>query len=95
MGTLELVIIGGVVLLLFGATAIPRLARSLGRAKREFEEGLKEGAAGAGSKDTAAPAAAESDAAAPAAPARTPRATAAKKPPTARTRSRRKPSRPR
>jgi sec-independent protein translocase protein TatA len=45
IGTTELIIIVAVILILFGATAIPRFARSLGRAKKEFEKGLKEGAA--------------------------------------------------
>jgi len=44
IGTTELLIIVGVVVLLFGATAIPRLARSIGRARSEFEKGAKEGA---------------------------------------------------
>lgn len=43
IGTTEIVIIVGVVLVLFGATAIPKFARSLGRAKKEFEHGIKEG----------------------------------------------------
>ncbi len=43
IGTTEVVIIVGVVLVLFGATAIPKFARSLGRAKKEFEQGIKEG----------------------------------------------------
>ena len=43
IGTTEIVIIVGVVLVLFGATAIPKFARSLGRAKKEFEQGVKEG----------------------------------------------------
>ncbi len=43
IGTTELIIIVVVVLILFGARTIPRLARSLGRAKKEFEDGLKEG----------------------------------------------------
>ena len=43
IGTTEIVIIVGVVLVLFGATAIPKFARSLGRAKKEFEHGVKEG----------------------------------------------------
>jgi sec-independent protein translocase protein TatA len=46
IGTTEIVIIVGVVLVLFGATAIPKFARSLGRAKKEFEEGIKEGKVG-------------------------------------------------
>jgi sec-independent protein translocase protein TatA len=42
IGTTELIIIVVVILILFGATAIPRFARSLGRAKKEFEKGEKE-----------------------------------------------------
>ena len=38
----ELWIIVGVVLLLFGAGAIPKFARSVGRAKKEFEKGAEE-----------------------------------------------------
>lgn len=43
LSTTEILVIGGVVILLFGASALPRLARSIGKAKREFEKGLKEG----------------------------------------------------
>ena len=32
-----------VVLILFGGAAIPKFAKSLGRAKKEFEEGIKDG----------------------------------------------------
>lgn len=46
IGTTELLIIVGVVVLLFGATAIPKLARSIGKARAEFEKGAKEGKAG-------------------------------------------------
>lgn len=42
-GGLEWLVIGGVVLVLFGASAIPRFARSIGKAKKEFERGLEEG----------------------------------------------------
>lgn len=42
LGTEELVIIVIVVLLLFGATAIPKLARSLGRAQGEFKKAKRE-----------------------------------------------------
>ncbi len=35
----ELLIILAVVLLLFGSTKVPQLARSLGEARREFEHG--------------------------------------------------------
>ena len=50
IGTTEIVIIVGVVLVLFGATAIPKFARSLGRAKKEFEQGIKEGQVDEGEK---------------------------------------------
>jgi sec-independent protein translocase protein TatA len=40
----ELVIILLVVLVIFGGTKVPQLARSLGRAQNEFKQGLKEGA---------------------------------------------------
>ena len=43
IGTTEILIIAAVVLVLFGATAIPRFAKSLGQAKAEFEKGVKEG----------------------------------------------------
>ena len=39
----ELVLILFIVLLLFGATRLPKLARSMGQASKEFREGLKEG----------------------------------------------------
>jgi sec-independent protein translocase protein TatA len=43
IGTHELIIVAFVVLILFGASAIPKFARSLGQAKKEFEEGVKDG----------------------------------------------------
>ena len=39
----ELIIILAVLLLLFGASRLPKLARSMGKAGKEFKEGLKEG----------------------------------------------------
>jgi len=42
IGTTEFIIIGGVILLLFGSSKIPELARAVGRARREFERGMKE-----------------------------------------------------
>lgn len=42
IGSTEILIIAGVVVLLFGAAAIPKVARSIGRARAEFEKGLKE-----------------------------------------------------
>jgi sec-independent protein translocase protein TatA len=42
-GGSELIIILLVLLLLFGATRLPKLARSMGQAGKEFKQGLKEG----------------------------------------------------
>ena len=42
LGSTEILIICGVIFLLFGAAAIPKLARSIGKARNEFEKGLKE-----------------------------------------------------
>jgi sec-independent protein translocase protein TatA len=44
IGMPELLVVGVVVLVLFGANAIPKFAKSLGEAKKEFEKGMKEGA---------------------------------------------------
>ena len=38
----NLVIIGLVILVLFGAAAIPKFARSMGQAKKEFTKAMKE-----------------------------------------------------
>ena len=43
IGTTEALIIGGVILLLFGAKKLPELAKSMGQSKAAFDEGLKEG----------------------------------------------------
>jgi sec-independent protein translocase protein TatA len=42
MGPVELFLILGIVLLIFGATRLPRLARSMGKAPDEFKAGLAE-----------------------------------------------------
>jgi len=42
IGVPELIIILVVVLLLFGSTRLPKLARSLGEASREFKKGVSE-----------------------------------------------------
>jgi len=39
----DLLIIAAIVALLFGAKQLPKLARSLGSAKSEFEKGLRDG----------------------------------------------------
>ena len=44
MGPSEWIIILVIALLLFGATRLPKLARSLGKSANEFKEGLREGA---------------------------------------------------
>jgi sec-independent protein translocase protein TatA len=46
LGAPELLIILVVVLLLFGSTRLPKLARSLGQASKEFKDGVSEGSRG-------------------------------------------------
>lgn len=43
IGTGELLIVLVVVLVLFGGSKLPKLARSLGQAQNEFKQGIKEG----------------------------------------------------
>jgi sec-independent protein translocase protein TatA len=43
IGAPELLIVLIVLLLLFGASRLPKLARSMGQASKEFKTGLKEG----------------------------------------------------
>jgi sec-independent protein translocase protein TatA len=43
IGTQEIILAIVVLLLLFGSTKLPELARSLGKAKGEFKKGLEEG----------------------------------------------------
>lgn len=42
----QLIIVLAIILLLFGGSKLPKLARSLGEAQKEFREGLKEGQEG-------------------------------------------------
>jgi sec-independent protein translocase protein TatA len=51
LGAPELIIILVVVLLLFGSTRLPKLARSLGQASREFKQGINEGSRDDDDKD--------------------------------------------
>ena len=44
LGTGELLIILLIVLLVFGGAKLPKLARSLGQAQKEFKEGISDGA---------------------------------------------------
>jgi sec-independent protein translocase protein TatA len=48
----DLVIVLIIVLLIFGGSQLPKLARNLGRAQKEFQDGIREGA---GSANPAAP----------------------------------------
>ena len=43
LGTPELLVILVIVLLVFGGAKLPKLARSLGQAQKEFKTGLSEG----------------------------------------------------
>ena len=40
-GSQELIIIALIIFVLFGASAIPKFAKSLGQAKKEFEKGVE------------------------------------------------------
>ena len=42
IGATEMLIVLAVVLLLFGSTRLPKLARSMGQASREFKSGVNE-----------------------------------------------------
>ena len=42
VGTQEILLVAAVIFLLFGATKLPQLAKSLGQSKRAFKEGLEE-----------------------------------------------------
>jgi sec-independent protein translocase protein TatA len=42
LGAPELLIVLAVVILIFGSTKLPQLARSLGQAKRELHQGMEE-----------------------------------------------------
>lgn len=42
IGTTELLLIGGLALLMFGGKKLPEMMRGLGKGVREFKEGMKE-----------------------------------------------------
>jgi sec-independent protein translocase protein TatA len=79
----DLIIVLVIVALLFGGTQLPKLAKSLGQAKTEFERGIKEGSAG--STDAATPAASDKKAEADKADADKPKATTPSEAPAAET----------
>jgi len=43
LGPMELILILGIVLLVFGGKKLPDLARSLGKSSSEFKKGMKDG----------------------------------------------------
>ena len=53
VGPWELLIVLAIVLLVFGSSKLPKLARSMGQASKEFKSGLAEGAKDEPSDDTA------------------------------------------
>ena len=52
LGAPELLIILVIVLLIFGGSKLPKLAKSLGQAQKEFKEGVAEGNKDDGTSDT-------------------------------------------
>jgi sec-independent protein translocase protein TatA len=61
IGGPEAIIVLVIVLVLFGGSQIPKLARNLGRAQKEFKDGIDEGSRSAsGVTDTTATSATES-----------------------------------
>ena len=54
-GPTEWLIVGAVVLLLFGAKKLPDLARSLGRSSSEFKKGIREGSVDEDEEETTTP----------------------------------------
>jgi sec-independent protein translocase protein TatA len=42
-GPTELLIVLGIVLVIFGGSKLPQLARSVGKAKTEFQRGVRDG----------------------------------------------------
>ncbi len=51
----EILLVAGVIILLFGAKKLPEIARSLGKAKGEFKQGLQEGDAASTAEKPAEP----------------------------------------
>ena len=43
LGHTEIIVVAVVVLVLFGAKALPKFARGIGQAKKEFKKSLEEG----------------------------------------------------
>jgi sec-independent protein translocase protein TatA len=52
MGTPELIMVAIVILVLFGGSQLPKLAKNLGSAQRELKKALDEGKSDEGSADS-------------------------------------------
>ncbi|MFM2184089.1 MAG: hypothetical protein RJB61_2383 [Actinomycetota bacterium] len=52
IGPQELIIVLVIVLIVFGGSSLPKLAKNLGKAQKEFKEGLAEGGKAGDSKPT-------------------------------------------
>jgi sec-independent protein translocase protein TatA len=61
VGGMELFIVLVIILLFFGASRVPELARSLGRGKREFHKGVEEASAEEKEREKAQPEEASSE----------------------------------
>ena len=55
IGGPEAIIVLVIVLVLFGGSQIPKLAKNLGQAQKEFKDGMDDGAKAAGPPTAAAP----------------------------------------
>ena len=53
LGTTELLLIGGIALLLFGGKKLPEMMRGLGQGVKEFKKGMNDPAAEPAGDDTA------------------------------------------
>jgi sec-independent protein translocase protein TatA len=60
-GVPELIVILVIVLLIFGGAKLPQLARSLGRAKSEFEKGVHDGSGEGSDQEAGKPARSKSE----------------------------------
>ncbi len=56
LGAPELIIVLLIILLIFGGSKLPQLARSLGKAQSEFKKGSEEDATTTGTGDSSPPA---------------------------------------
>lgn len=61
MGTTEWAVIGGIVVLLFGASKLPELARSMGLAQKEYHQAKQEAQEEIRRAEASAPATGEDD----------------------------------